>query len=147
MLDMETKRFPAGTKIFGEGDRGDMAFLVESGRVEISRQADDRKMVLGEIQAGGLFGEMALINDKPRMATATATKETACFLIPVEVFQEELGQANALLKALLLSFIQHVRHLTELLERAQDAQDTGDSNDDEVEFFMPDDSGAYRRVK
>jgi len=144
MLDMETKRFPAGAKIFGEGDHGDMAFLVESGRVEISRQADDRKMVLGEIQAGGLFGEMALINDKPRMATATATEETACFLIPVEVFQEELGQANALLKALLLSFIQHVRHLTDLLEHAQEKSDTGD---DEVQLFMPDDSGAYRRVK
>jgi len=78
------------------------------------------------------------------MATATATEETACFLIPVEVFQEELGQANALLKALLLSFIQHVRHLTDLLEHAQE---TSDSGDDEVQLFMPDDSGAYRRVK
>ncbi len=144
MLDMETKRFPAGAKIFGEGDRGNMAFLVESGRVEISRQADDRKMLLGEIQAGGLFGEMALINDKPRMATATAAEETTCFLVAVEVFQEKLGQANALLKALLLSFIQHVRHLTELLEGAQES---GDSGDDEVQLFMPDNSGAYRRVK
>ncbi len=144
MLDMETKRFTAGTKIFGEGYHGNVAFLIESGRVEISRQADNKKMVLGEILAGGLFGEMALINDKPRMATATAAEETTCFLIPEEVFQEELGHANALLKALVLSFIQHVRHLTELLERAQES---GDSGDDGVQLFMPDNSGAYRRIK
>ena len=92
MLDMETKRFPAGAKIFGEGDHGDMAFLVESGRVEISRQADDRKIVLGEIQAGGLFGEMALVDDEPRMATATTTRDTKVFVVPQEVFKKQLSR-------------------------------------------------------
>lgn len=136
---MEIKRFAAGTRIFAEGDPGDTAFLIESGVVEVSLEADGNKTVLGRIEPGGLFGEMALINDKPRMATTTALEDTVCFLVPEAVLDEELNRSSALVKALVLSFIQHVRHLTGLLEAAQGTSEA------EVEFFLPDSSGAYTK--
>lgn len=140
---MDKKQFPVGSTIFAGGDPGNTAFLVETGLVEVSRETDGKKTVLGKVLPGGLFGEMALINDKPRMATATAVEDTVCFVIPLAVFNEELNHASALTKALLLTFIQHVRNLTTLLENAQGsaAADSG------VQFFEQDTSGTYRGVK
>ena len=138
---MEQRNFSAGETIFMEGDAGESAFLVVSGVVEISRQTERGKTVLGEIQPGGLFGEMALINDKPRMATATTAKDTICFEIPIKAFHEGLNQADAFMKAMLLSLIQHVRRLSDLLEKANQFED-GD-----VQLFLADDTGEYKRVK
>lgn len=136
---MKMKRFAAGTRIFAQGEAGDAAFLVESGLVKVSLEADGEKTVLGEIRPGGLFGEMALIGDAPPMATATAAEDTVCFVVPEAVFNEELNHASALMKALVLTFIRHVRRLTEMLEAARKPEDGG------VEFFVQDNSGAYKR--
>lgn len=137
--EMERRTFAKGEDVFKEGDAGDAAFMVESGRVEIWREMDGMRTVLGEVKPGGLFGEMAMINSKPRMASAAAAEDTVCYVIPVSVFNEKLNQADALMKALLLSFMQHVRNLTKMLEDAK--------SDDGVQWFQPDQSGEYKRIK
>ena len=83
---MEQKTYAVGEVVFNEGDAGDSGFLVASGTVEISRQSEGEKEVLGTIKQGQMFGEMALISDKPRSATATAAEATICVLVP-QVFR------------------------------------------------------------
>ena len=139
---MESKRFSAGTPLFKEGDAGDTAFLVMSGVVEIWREVNGENMILGEIKAGELFGEMALISNKPRMATAIAKEDTDCAVIPVAVFNSELGQTNAFLKALVLNLIGHIRSLTDLLESSP-REPEGEGDD--VIFYMPDGKGGYSK--
>lgn len=134
---MEKRRFEAGEVIFAEGDPGDVAYMVETGRVEISRETERRRMVLGEVEAGGLFGEMALINDLPRMATATACEPTQCVLIPLSVFHRELERSSPLMRALVLTFIRHVRHLTGRVEEL---------SDEAVQYYVPDPQGLYKRL-
>ncbi len=57
--------------IFRQGDRGDRLYFVIDGEVEIVKQGPgDGEQVLGRLGPGGCFGEMALVNDRPRMATA-----------------------------------------------------------------------------
>src|SRR5260370_107732 len=57
--------------IFRQGDRGDRLYIVVDGEVEIVKQEHgDGEQVLGRVGPGGCFGEMALVNDHPRMATA-----------------------------------------------------------------------------
>jgi CRP/FNR family transcriptional regulator, cyclic AMP receptor protein len=69
--------FKAGELIFAAGDKGDKMYVVRSGTVEIER---DGKIV-ETVTAGGIFGEMALIDGAPRAATARA--KTECEVAPI----------------------------------------------------------------
>src|SRR5690349_21538209 len=76
--ERNTKRYAAGTVIFAEGDSDTKSFyVVQEGRVDIT----NHKKFLEEIGPGGFFGEMGLVSQKPRSATATAT--TDCVLVEV----------------------------------------------------------------
>lgn len=76
--ERNTKRFTAGQIIFSEGDAdNDCFYVLDEGQVEIA----NRKKILETIQPGGFFGEMALVNNKPRSASATA--KTDCVLVEV----------------------------------------------------------------
>lgn len=68
-------------RIFSAGDPGDGFYVVESGRVRISAVVgNDQTRVLAMIGAGYFFGEMAVLDDAPRSATAHAEEETEAFL-------------------------------------------------------------------
>jgi signal transduction histidine kinase len=77
------RRFPANAQIFKEGDNGDGVYVVTAGQVEISaRVAENTRRVIAQIGPGEMFGEMAVLELKPRSATATATKDTIAYFIP-----------------------------------------------------------------
>ena len=70
-------RFEAGDKIFSIGDPGDCLYVIKSGRVSIVSYGS----ILDVIGAGGIFGEMSLIDGSPRSANAVARE--ASELAPV----------------------------------------------------------------
>ena len=72
-----TRSAKAGEVIFKEGDEADQLFAIKSG--EIAIQLGNR--TLAELSANSLFGEMALIDDSPRSATAVA--KTDVELVPI----------------------------------------------------------------
>jgi CRP-like cAMP-binding protein len=74
----EYELYDAGEIIFREGQTGDVMYVVQSGEVEISVAGRTVEIV----GAGGLLGEMALIDNEPRSATATA--RTACRIVPID---------------------------------------------------------------
>ncbi len=69
--------FKPGEIIFSAGDKGDNMYVIRTGEVEVER---DGKIV-ENLFAGGIFGEMALIDGSPRAATARA--KTACEVAPI----------------------------------------------------------------
>lgn len=83
--------YAPGDVIFREGDPGDEAFMITAGAVKISLQSGDDEMELATLRRGQIFGEMALIDDQPRMATATAMEETAVSVVPQEAFKKRLA--------------------------------------------------------
>ena len=109
---MILQSYREGQKIFGEGDSGDAAFLVESGLVEISRTVKGEKMILKRIGPGGLFGEMALIDAQPRMADAEAVEKTKAFLVPTVVFKNQLNSSDPFMRKLVLALMNHARSLS-----------------------------------
>lgn len=76
------KRFDAGERIFLEHDAGDAMYVVRSGAVDIITFG----RVLEHVQAGGIFGELALINDAPRAAAALASQPTEVVVINKPTF-------------------------------------------------------------
>jgi CRP/FNR family cyclic AMP-dependent transcriptional regulator len=75
--ETDFKIFSAGATVFEEGDEGDAMYVVLEGKVEL-RIGDKRVDTLGP---GEIFGEMALIDSTPRIASAVA--KTLCKLVPV----------------------------------------------------------------
>jgi signal transduction histidine kinase len=77
------KRFSAGQEIFKEGDNGDGVYVVRDGLVEISGLVDQQvRLVFSEVGPGDIFGEMAVIENKPRSACAVARTEATVYFIP-----------------------------------------------------------------
>ncbi|MBI3782423.1 MAG: cyclic nucleotide-binding domain-containing protein [Deltaproteobacteria bacterium] len=72
------KSYRAGEAIFQEGDPGDLMYVVREGTVNILVHGK----VVDRIDSGGLIGEMALIDRRPRSATAIASTE--CEVVPID---------------------------------------------------------------
>jgi len=78
----ETVSFPEGGVVFIKGDRGNAAYMVRSGRVEIREGG----RVVEAMTRGELFGEMALIDSEPRSASAVAVGSTELAVISPDTF-------------------------------------------------------------
>ncbi len=99
----------AGQTLFREGDTAMSAFLIERGSLRVTAQRDGVPVVLGDLHAGSLIGELAVLDDAPRTATATALEP--CVLTPVDrdQFGERLATADPVVRALLLSQLARYR--------------------------------------
>ena len=67
---------PSGQVLFEEGSVGDMAYIIETGEVEIIKVSQKREILLAKRGPGEVFGEIALVFDSPRTATVRARTDT-----------------------------------------------------------------------
>ncbi len=82
VLDRFARDYQAGAVLFEEGQPGDYMYVVQEGEVEIRRQVGETERVLAVLPAGEFFGEMAILNGRPRSATAVC--RTHCRLLTIE---------------------------------------------------------------
>lgn len=91
------RAFAAGQEIFKEGDAGDGLYLVKAGAVEISGLlVDNARHRFSEVGPGEWFGEMAVIEDKPRSASAVARRDTVVYFFPRDEMLALVGRSPAL---------------------------------------------------
>ena len=64
--------YPKGTMIFSECQAGADMFIIQEGAVRITKVVDGREVILAVLKKGDMFGEMALLENKPRSASAIA---------------------------------------------------------------------------
>lgn len=81
--EFSERRFAAGDKVALEGAGGLMFFVVETGELSVEVHGQE----VATIGPGGSFGEIALIDRRPRTATVTATSDVTAFGLPVFVFR------------------------------------------------------------
>ena len=94
---------------------GTDAFIVESGGIRISRRNEEnRDLVLADLKPGGLFGELALIDNHPRSATATATIDTELIKLDRETFMRDLQENPERARELFHIFSDRIRRMDEL---------------------------------
>jgi CRP-like cAMP-binding protein len=88
------KHFSAGTELFQEGDVGREMYVIQTGRVEISRTIQDRKTVLAVLPPGEFFGEMAILNNQPRSATAEVIEGATLLVIESATFRQMIQSSS-----------------------------------------------------
>lgn len=132
-----TESHKAGSILFAEGDAPTSAYLIESGRIEISTMQFGERRVLGELGPGMLLGEMAVLDDSPRTATARVLSD--CRLTPIDSdqFAERLAAADPVVRALLMSQLTRYRSALAALSGSDVAEQQA----------LPDDAHALGKIR
>jgi CRP-like cAMP-binding protein len=111
------RKVPAGTVLFNEGDRGEEMYILQSGKVKISKRIRGVEKTLATLEKGEFFGEMAILNDKPRSASAETIEECEMLMIDRKTF-DALIRGNAEIA---------VRFIKRLADRLRETNDQMES--------------------
>jgi hypothetical protein len=106
-LHLPRRAFPAGAIVIREGDPGDAAYIIVSGRCRAFRNVDGQKEPLATMGPGDVFGEMALLLDEPRAASVEALDGVTLLVLDRATLSEGLGVegwTGALVRALAQRF-------------------------------------------
>jgi hypothetical protein len=101
--------FQPGQVIFREGDTSQEAFRILRGRVEISILADGKPVILAQLGEGDIFGEMAMVDERPRSASAQALEVTECEVLTPDNFNELVLSRPEVLIPYMASFFERLR--------------------------------------
>ena len=76
-----TRTYPKNTMIFSEAQPGQEMYIIQKGSVKITKIQNDNEVMLALLKAGDMFGEMSLLEDKPRSASAIAHEDTVLMAV------------------------------------------------------------------
>ena len=117
-LERFARDFKAGAVLFEEGQPGDFMYVVQSGEVEIRRQVGETERVLAVLTPGDFLGEMAILNSRPRSASAVVRTNARLLVIEGKTFEAMLRArpeiALRIIKALALR-LENANQQVELL--------------------------------
>lgn len=85
--DEFTRTYPKDTMIFSEGQPGNELYILQKGSVKISKIVDEKEVLLAILKPGDIFGEMSLIENKPRSASADAYEDAVLLAVNRANFQ------------------------------------------------------------
>lgn len=126
---MSRRILRSGELLFHESDPGHSAYLIESGQVRIYVGEGAAAMTLAELGPGDLVGEMAMIDDAPRTASAVAIEETTLLVIDREHLADRIVQTDPVVRALLGGQLKRYRAMLATM-RGQAAPEAGAASDD-----------------
>jgi len=115
----EVKNFDPEQTVFAEGDKGDAAYFIMEGQVKVVAESQDLKeILLGKLGEGEMFGEMALIDEKPRSASVVTLTPCKMAYISKKAFNEFIeGRSETafrLMGFICLSLFRHILRLDRL---------------------------------
>lgn len=85
-----TLTLPAGEVLFREGDQGEQMFVLQSGRVRLTKHGRKGEQVVATLGPGEFFGEMAILNNRPRSATAEVVETAKLLVLDAHTFETML---------------------------------------------------------
>jgi len=114
---METRTYDKGEIILRENEPSTTLFIIKSGSVRISLTDNSgREVVLSVLQANDFFGEMGVIDGKPRSATVTAIEKTTTLTMTREQFQAQLEKHPVIALQLLTILSERLRAADEQID-------------------------------
>uniref|UniRef100_A0A3B4CJ45 cAMP-dependent protein kinase type II-alpha regulatory subunit n=1 Tax=Pygocentrus nattereri TaxID=42514 RepID=A0A3B4CJ45_PYGNA len=121
------KTFQDGERIIMQGDQADCFYVVESGEVKIMMKSktkadrqDNAEVEITRCTRGQYFGELALVTNKPRAASAYAIGDVKCLVIDVQAFERLLGPCKEIMKR---NIVHYEEQLVALFGSSMDLRD------------------------
>jgi len=111
----DLKTFVPGEIVIREGTKGTSAFVILSGAVEVLKRSGEQDVVVATLGEGQVFGEMGLIEDRPRSATVKAMTELTLQVISREGFNALLQKKPSVLIPIIKSLFERLRQAGEML--------------------------------
>jgi CRP-like cAMP-binding protein len=102
-------KLPAGELVFAEHDLGDEMYIVHSGRVLIFNETGSGENVLNSVRSGGYFGEMAIIDEQPRSASARSTEDSVLLVLHKNDFNIAVHDYPEIAFEVMKEFIRRLR--------------------------------------
>lgn len=109
------REYQPGDVIFREGDVGNEMFIIQAGRVKITKTIKGEETVLVELGPGDFFGEMAVIDKDPRSANAVASQPSRLIALDEEVFEMHMQTNPKIVKKILKNLTQRLRNANQTI--------------------------------
>src|SRR6201981_1265629 len=106
---MTRTHFAEGQVLFREGDLPDSVFRILSGAVDILRELDGDPVLLGTVGAGQFIGEMGVVENRPRNATARAANEVEVEILTPPEFLDQIAGSPSAARELIQRLSQRLR--------------------------------------
>lgn len=122
----EAKKIAKDTYLFRDGDAPDAMYIVKSGAFAVTKTKGTSEVVLAEINAGAMVGEMALFDNKPRSANVKAIKDAEVIALPYESLTKQMEQLPVWVRAIMKTLNENLREANKkikILENANPDED------------------------
>jgi len=123
----ELVRYSPGDEIFHEGDRADCAYVIMEGSIDIMTETDSGPIVAATLEQNQLFGELALFNGAPRIASIRASNRVTVMKISEEMFLKLLSENSDMaldVMRQLSTKLDKSHHQVEILQQQLDRQNS-----------------------
>jgi CRP-like cAMP-binding protein len=97
--------FKKGTTLFKEGMRGGVMYIVKRGEIEIFRKGKPSEISLAKLRVGSFVGEMSMIDEEPRSASARISADAVLMIITKSSFREIITKNAESGNKILLNFL------------------------------------------
>ena len=105
----QSKKYKAGEIIIHEGEENRDLNVLSEGSLEVSVQDESQKIVVSEIKAPEILGEISFLNGSPRTATVAAKTDVDIFILSYEKVRQELSDIPTWFRMVLLAFTNRMK--------------------------------------
>ncbi len=102
------RSYPANTMIFSECQQGSDMFIIQEGAVRITKVVDGKEVTLALLKKGDMFGEMALLENKPRSASAIAHDQCRLMVVNMANFNQMVATQPQMISKLTTTFAERL---------------------------------------
>ena len=110
------REYQPGDVLFNEGESGDVMFVIQSGAVRITKEIAGEQKLLAVLGPGEFVGEMAILNAKPRAATATVIELARCLVIEARMLESMVARNSEIAFRLIKRLAKRLDSVNALVE-------------------------------
>jgi CRP/FNR family transcriptional regulator, cyclic AMP receptor protein len=117
----EGKKVNKDTYLFREGDAPDAMYIVKGGELAVTKTKGTSEIVLATLNPGGMVGEMAIFDMKPRSANVKATKDSEVIVLPYDSLTKQMDSLPVWVKAIMKTMNENIREANKKIRLLENA--------------------------
>ncbi len=115
------KKVNKDTYLFREGDAPDAMYIVKSGELAVTKTKGTSEIVLASLNPGGMVGEMAIFDMKPRSANVKALKDSEVIVLPYDSLTKQMDSLPVWVKAIMKTMNENIREANKKIKMLENA--------------------------